>query len=255
MSARVLVYDIESSPNLGYIWGKYQQDVIAFAQDWFMLSFAWKWLGDKKTHVLGLPDFPNAYALNPHDDSQLVARLWDLFNEADVTVTHNGKTFDKPKAQARMIYHGMEPPSPHKEIDTLQTARRQFAFTSNSLKDLAIYLGLEHKQDPGGFQTWLGCLGGSEHAWKRMKRYNRQDVIVTEQLYLRFRPWITNHPNLSAYDPRPEQCPRCSVEGKLMARGWRYSSLTKRKQYQCTACGGYCCGRSIQRTEVSHLAS
>jgi len=54
-----------------------------------------------------------------------------------------GEHLNKGKAQARFIYHNMEPPSPTKDIDTFLIAKKEFRFTSNSLKDLAQYLKLE----------------------------------------------------------------------------------------------------------------
>ena len=56
-TARVLLYDIETVPNLAYVWGKWEQNVIRFESEWHMLCFAYKWLGEKKTHVVALPDF------------------------------------------------------------------------------------------------------------------------------------------------------------------------------------------------------
>ena len=71
--ARTLLWDIETSPNLGYVWGKWQQNVISFDQEWHMLTIAWKWLGDDKVQVKGLDDYPELYELDPDDDYYLAA--------------------------------------------------------------------------------------------------------------------------------------------------------------------------------------
>lgn len=247
--ARVLIYDLETAPNLGYTWNKYDTTVIDFKEHWYILCFAYKWLGEKETHVVALPDF-DLYKTDPTNDSELVKVLRELFDQADITVTHNGVTFDKPKAQTRMIAHGIEPPSPYKEIDTLRVARRQFAFTSNSLADLCKQLGLPGKLDNGGFQTWLGCLSGNPASWNRMKVYNKRDVTILERLYLRFLPWIPRMPNLAAITDRPNSCPRCG-KGPLIARGWHHYSVTKRRQFQCKSCHGYCVGRQVTKTQAS----
>jgi hypothetical protein len=52
---RVLLYDIETFPNEAYVWGKYDQNVIAFKKEWEMASFAYKWLGEKEVHQLNEP--------------------------------------------------------------------------------------------------------------------------------------------------------------------------------------------------------
>lgn len=247
--ARVLTYDIETSPNLGYVWAKWRQNVIAFEEQWFILSFAYKWLGERQTHVLALPDFP-LYETEPHNDRELVIALRDLFDKADVTVTHNGIAFDNKKAQARMVVHDLAPPSPYKEVDTLRVARKQFAFTSNRLGDLCQALGLPHKDDSGGFGTWLGCLNGDPKAWARMKRYNRRDVVILELLYKRFIPWLTNYPHMGAFANKPDNCPKCG-RGPLIIRGYQYAQVTRRPKYQCKSCRGYSVGRTRESLGVT----
>lgn len=232
--ARVLVYDIETAPNLAYVWGKWEQNVIAFQHEWYMLCFAYKWLGERAVHSVALPDF-ELYDREPSNDRDVVATLRELFDEADVTITHNGKTFDHKKARARMIVHGLVPPSPTRDIDTLQVARKQFAFNSNRLDDLCKALGLPHKSEVGGFKTWLGCMNGDERAWNRMRRYNKRDVRILEQLYEQFKPWMPNHPLIH------DGAGRCRVCGHddLIIRGYRYMAATKRARYQCKRCYTY----------------
>lgn len=248
--AKVLVYDIETTPNLGWVWGKWQQNVIEFEQQWHILCFAYKWLGDKRSQSVSLRDF-DLYEKEPNNDRHVVEELHRLFCHADVTVTHNGVGFDNRKANSRMLVHGLDPPPPRKEVDTLQVARRVFGFTSNRLGDLCHALDLPRKDDPGGFKTWLGCMGGDEKAWARMERYNRQDVDILEKLYLRLRPWMPNHPNLNVYGDRPKSCPRCGHE-ELIRRGWRTAGVTRRCRFQCVACRGYCTGREVDNTRIRY---
>jgi hypothetical protein len=251
--ARVLIYDIETTPNLGYTWGKWDQNVIEFKEQWYILSVAWKWLGDKRGTVLGLDDYPDQYRRDPANDVNLATLLRNLFDEADVTITHNGKTFDKPKAQTRMWVHGLQPPTPCREVDTLQIVRKQFAFSSNRLGDLCQVLGLPHKGDPGGFKTWLGCMNGDERAWATMKRYNLQDVAILEKLYLRLLPWVSHHPNLASLADRPSACPSCGMAGRMVARGYHVTVVTRRRKFQCQKCGSYSMGRKIEKTEAQYV--
>lgn len=250
--SRVLIYDIETAPAKGFVWEKYRTNVLKFDTDWYMLSFAWKWLGEKKTHVLALPDF-DLYKKEPMNDRLLVEQLRDLFDQADVTVTHNGITFDGPKANSRMAVHGLTPPSPYQEVDTLKVARKMFGFASNSLKDLCQFLGLPDKGDPGSIETWVQCMNGNPRAWARMKKYNKQDVAILEQLYLRFLPWIPRHPHMGMLSDRPAACPRCG-EGPLVARGWRIYAVSRRRKFRCGNCGGYCLGRKLERSNVEYVA-
>lgn len=129
-----------------------------------------------------------------------------------------------------------------KEIDTYQTARRAFGFDRNSLEELARILGVaaksDHKKFPG-FELWYQCLVNNPEAWKEMRKYNMQDVLVTEQVYLNIRPYITNHPNIGVLLESEEiVCPKCGSEHN-QRRGYAYTSTGKYQQYQCQTCGGW----------------
>ena len=248
---RTLLWDIETSPNLGYVWGKWQQNVLAFDSEWHMLSIAWKWLGERSVHCIGLPDF-EMYAKEPENDYGLAHLAHELFTEADIVVAHNGVAFDTKKAQARMLIHGFDPPAPFKEVDTLKLARGSFAFTSNRLDDLCKVLGIGGKVATGGFSTWLGCLNGDPRSWAKMKRYNAHDVRLLEQLYLKLRPWALRHPNVATMTDDPDACPKC--KGKDLTRqGWRYYGVTKRQRFQCQDCGGWCQGRVVYKSEAKYV--
>src|ERR1017187_4133103 len=85
--SKILLYDIESSPNIGYTWGKWEQNVIEFVEERQGICFSWKWLGDKETHFLGLPDFPG-YKKDPRNNRALIIRLHELFEEAEIIIGH-----------------------------------------------------------------------------------------------------------------------------------------------------------------------
>jgi hypothetical protein len=250
---KILIWDIETAPSLGYVWGKWEQNVLAFEQEWYILTVAWKWLGEKTTHVLGLDDF-DLYKKEPENDRELARLAWELFNEADIVVAHNGVAFDTKKAQARMILHGFDPPTSFKEVDTLQLARKSFAFTSNRLGDLCQQLGIGGKAETGGFETWLGCLRGDPKAWSRMKRYNRRDVAILEQLYLKLRPWSRSHPNLATISGRADACPKCGASDGFDSKGWAYTQVSKRQKLRCKACRGIVYGRQLTRTDAEHVS-
>lgn len=247
--ARVLLYDIETAPILGAVWGKYEQNLVWSDQDWYMLCFAYKWLGDKTTHVVAQPDFKN-WKPGSEDDSEVVKALHALFEEADIVIAHNGNSFDQKKSQARMIINGLMPPAPYKQIDTKIVAKRYFNFTSNKLDDLGVVLGLGRKLETGGYELWKGCMGGDKKSWKKMKQYNKQDVVLLEQVYMKLRPWITNHPNMARITNRPEACPKCNVPGRMESRGFRVNTSSIYRKYQCKACGGWCSRRVGEGKDV-----
>lgn len=245
---RVLLFDIETMANIAYVWGKYEQNVIEYDQHWYMLTFAWKWLGEKKTHVLGLDDF-KGYKKGSPDDRQLVQALWKLFDEADVVIAHNGKSFDVKKSNSRFAKYGMNPPSPYKVIDTKIEAKKYLKQDSNKLDDLGDYFGIGRKINTGGFELWLGCESGDVQAWSKMKKYNIQDVILLEKVYLHLLPWMTTHPNWNLINETNNSCPNCG-SSSIMKRGFSITRTSKFQRYQCKECGAWSQGEKIKIDKV-----
>lgn len=234
--AKILFLDIETAPNLGYVWGMWEQNVIDFKKNWYMLSFAYKWQGEKKvtTHVLS--DFLG-YNRDKENDKELVRKLWSLLDQADIVIAHNGDRFDLRKSNARFITHGFKPPSPYKSIDTLKIARKHFAFDSNKLDDLGKYLGVGRKIPHTGKHLWFGCMAGDKKSWAIMRKYNAHDVELLERVYLKLRAWATGHPKLNHYT-RTSSCPTCQSK-QLRPRGFMYTATGKRARMSCDSCGAW----------------
>ena len=243
-AAKVLLYDIETTPSLGYVWGKWEQNVIEFKSEWEVLSVAHKWLGDRAVQAVGQ---------NTMSEEDIVKHVHSLFEEADVVIAHNGDRFDQKKMNAKFIEFGLNPPAPYKTIDTLKIARKYFAFNSNKLDDLGRVLGAGRKVETGGFSLWKGCIENDPAAWKKMLKYNKQDVQLLEKVYLKLRPWMDNHPALNNMTDRPSACPKCNTEGKMQARGFATTKVAKRRRYQCAGCGGWCQGRHTLKTDVQFV--
>lgn len=246
--ARILLYDIETTPNLAYVWGKYQQDVIAYEEEWHILCFAYKWLGERTTHVVALPDFP-LYKREPRNDKEVVKKLKELFDEADVVIAHNGDSFDQKKVQARFMVHRLGPPTPYRQIDTKKVARKYANFNSNKLSDLGRNLGLGQKLDTGGFSLWLGCMNGVAAAWNTMKRYNKQDVVLLEQVYLELRPWINNHPAMNLMEGKYDACPNCGSTTPLIKNGTYFNKVSHVQVWECPACKAHPRSRMAERVK------
>lgn len=240
-------FDIENGPSLGYFWGKlWETSILRVEQPWYMLSFSYKWLGEKKVYTHSLPEYPG-YNRNPEDDSSLLRDLHKLFDEADVLIAHNGDRFDIRKSNARFIINGMTPPSPYKTIDTLKVARRYFHFESNKLNDLARYFGLGQKLVHTGFDLWARCMRKDPKAWDMMCRYNRHDIVLLEGVYQRLKPYMVNHPDLTLYTDKPDnpECPTCKST-HVTRQGFKVSRTRKYRQYKCQDCASWFQGALIK---------
>jgi len=230
MKPRILLYDIETRPNLAYVWGKYEQNVLAYKEEWSILSVAWKWLGEKEVNYLGREKSLNS-------DKKVTKKIHSLFNQADIVIAHNGDRFDQRKSRARMIANLLPPTKTLTTIDTLKVAKAHFAFNGNGLNDLAEHLGLGKKVKVPGFDLWEGCMRGDAKSWKLMERYNKRDVVLLERVYKRFRPWIVNHPHLGRLlRVASVSCPACG-NSRPVKWGIRICTSQVRQRWCCNSCG------------------
>jgi len=223
LKLKTLLFDIETTPNLAYVWGTYEQNVIKFKEHSKLLCFSYKWLGEKKIHHESLQDLT---------ELQLVKKLHSLLNSADVVIAHNGNEFDIKKSNTFFIKNNLVPPNDYRKIDTLKIARRYFYFQSNKLDDLGEYLGLGRKIKVDK-ELWFGCMNGDDNSWNKMIKYCDQDVALLENIYLKLRSWDTNHPRLHTdFD----SCVVCGSKNIEM-RGFQYTATTKKQRFRCINCG------------------
>lgn len=235
---KVLVYDIETAPILGYVWGLWENNVglnQIFA-DWHILSWSAKWLDDPAEKIMYM-DQRNAKSLE--DDKVILKGIWDLLNEADIVITQNGKSFDQKKLNARFILSGFQPPSSYKHIDTKQIASKHFKFTSNKLAYMTeelntVYKKLEHAKFPG-FDLWKECMKGNIDAFKEMEIYNKHDVLALEELYHKLIPW-DNSINFNLYNDDPVNVCKCG-SNKSIKNGFFYTNAGKYQKHKCKKCG------------------
>lgn len=234
---KILIYDIENTPTVVTTWGLWEQNAIETLEEWYLLSYAYKWLGEKETHVVTLSDFKN-YSKDKKNDKDLCISLHKLFNEADIRIAHNGDEHDEKKTNARFIFHGLTPPSPSKTIDTKKVAKRYFKFNSNSLNNLGTYFKLGNKVENNGIKLWRGCMEGDKKSWDLMKKYNKQDVVLLEKVYLRMLPWMNNHPNIALMNGERIACPNCGSK-KMQKRGTAVSRTAIYQRWQCLEDGSW----------------
>jgi hypothetical protein len=235
---RILLYDVETTPLTGTAYGTYNTDIIEVLQHPYVLCFSYRWLNERKTHNVALRDFEARYRADPKDDEDVVLALWYLFDEADILIAHNAKGFDNRVATGRFIVYKKTPPSPYKTVDTLLVARKIGKFSNNKLDVLGQQLQIGRKSKVTHGQLLNGVLSGQKVAWNKMVAYNNQDVNVLLRLYLRFLPYIDNHPNLATISHMPDACPKCGHR-HLQRQGYYYGNTYTYQKYVCVDCGGW----------------
>lgn len=233
---KVLIFDTENAPNIASVWRVWKENIqpVQLLSDWYMLSWSAKWLFD--ADMMG--DVLTSEEARAEDDARLMRGLWKLMDEADVIIAHNAVKFDIPVVNTRFLLNGLTPPSPYQVIDTLKVARNQFNFTHNRLDFLADRLGIKHKKLETEHQLWLNCRNGDEEALAYMLKYNKMDVSVLEELYLRFRPYIKSHPNFNLFMETDGVCATCG-SSDLEFNGYYHTTVSKYESHKCNVCGSY----------------
>lgn len=233
---KVLLFDLETAPTLAYVWGRWQQNISTSQvshEGGYILSAAWKWLGK--------PEVYSVFANDPiqGDDINVCESLYEAIEEADVIIAHNLNKFDLPMLNTRLIMNGFGPLKNVKKIDTLVIARKNFRFSSNRLDDLGLFLKLGRKQETSGFDLWKRVVEGDITAREEMTTYNKQDVILLEQVYNTLKAYDSN-PNINMahfYNDSKIRCPSCGSEDVTATGNSVFSPISEFPEMLCNCCG------------------
>lgn len=241
---RILTIDIETKPMKVWSFGLRDQfhPIEAIIDHGGLLCFAAKWVGEKE--ILFFSEWADGY-------EAMVKAAHRLLSEADVVVHYNGDKFDTKKLNWEFDRLRLGPPRPFKSIDLMKTNRARFALPSLKLDYLAQQMGVGAKTKHSGLQLWIDCLTdetpkAQSAARSKMERYNAQDVRITEKVYLRLLPWLTNSPHLAMYTGHEYSCPYCGKKG-LNREGVTHTLVQSYWLNQCPNCGGW--SRSTTRLQ------
>ena len=229
---KILLFDVETSFYHFVGWGTYKQYIQHYqiTEHQYIISWAAKWLYDDNVQS----DVVTSEESKNRDDKRILKSIWKLLDEADIVIGHNGDRFDIRKLRWRFISEDMQPPSPFRIIDTLKIARREFFAPSYKQDFLTKYFQLQNKLETN-FQLWQDCEAGDPEKLEEMVEYNRHDVMGLEQLYLKIRPYIHNHPNLGVLMDK-DVCPTCGADDIVETNSEYITSANRFLVYRCNSC-------------------
>lgn len=239
---KILILDIETLPINADVWGTRKQYIQPhqIRKDWSIVCWSAKWLfGTEKfgEHVSGKE------AIN-REDKSILGGIWTLLNEAQIVITQNGNEFDLKRLNTQFLINGFPKPMYYKSVDTYKVLTENFAFTYNKLDWVADVLGIGRKVQTN-FHWWKECADGKVDYIRKMLEYNHHDVALTEELYLKLRPWISNHPNLNLFSlVNVHTCPNCG-NSHVTWDGLYQTPLGLYKAFRCQKCGAI--GRSTRK--------
>lgn len=227
---KILLLDLETAPSVAYIWQLWDQNVglHQLAQEGYTLCWSAKWLGDNEVTF---------DSVKKSGTKRMIRRIHKLLDQADAVVHYNGTKFDIPVLNKEFLEQGLQPPAPFTEIDLLKTSRKRFKLLSHKLDYIARKLGVGAKAAHKGMSMWKACMDGDPEAWAKMEEYNKNDVVILEQVYYRLLPWIKGHANYSVHEGAL-CCPNCG-SFHFQARGKAVTAASVYQRYQCTDCGSW----------------
>ena len=241
--ANILFWDIETLPYQGFFWGLWEQNINpGFIQkDKSIICISYKWYGEELVHTLDIGQHKGRFLKDPYDDSQVIKDFIPVINDADFVVAHNGDRFDYPILKARSIIHNL-PSFKVRKVDTLKMAKSCGQMPrGNSLKNLAVTLGLGHLKGTTNIAWWKDIAENSSYeSLEKMLRYCDQDVRVLEACFERLWPHaecvLPNIHRLTGGTKGQTACNRC---GSLNYR--KHNKYIKNvlvyQRYMCKDCG------------------
>lgn len=229
---RILLFDLEVAHSIvaSYIpvWRQTGSHK-SVLEDSYIMAAAWKWLGTEKIE---------SRAVKPGkcpSDKALVKELLKVIYEADAIVAHNGDRYDRKILNARLLVHGLGPLPRVISIDTCKIAKQALLLHSNSLEWLGKILGSGQKNSPD-MSVWLDALKGDAEALKKIAKYNVEDIVLLEDIFIKLAPFIPSGLNRAmGVDIDEPICPCCGSEW-CHKRGSYHTRTTTKQRFQCTEC-------------------
>lgn len=234
---KVNILDIEFSPMEVYTFGLWDQDISPdkVIKTGYVLCWSLKELNSSE--IISECLTPNESKNG--NDKRIINEIHKLLNESQIIIGHNVKEYDLKVLNTRFLYHGLQPLHPYQVIDTLTVARNNFAFPSNSLKYVNKFLGIKQKEETDGFTLWKNCMLGDETSLEKLSHYCNNDVLATEELYYKLRPYVKSHPNLALYFETDELvCKHCG-SNHIDIDGYYYTNVAKYESIHCKNCGAW----------------
>ena len=125
------------------------------------------------------------------DDKELVRSIRDALSAYDIWVTWNGKLFDVPVLNGRLIFHGLEPLPPKMHIDLMYKATGgSVRIGRRSLQSVSEYFNVPNRKTPLTVRIWDKAMAGDEDAYNLIAEHCDADVLVTRDVFSVLKPQI-----------------------------------------------------------------
>lgn len=130
---------------------------------------------------------------DPLNDMALCEAIRDELEKYHCIVTWNGKLFDVPFLQARLLKHEKRRFHPHLHADMMWYAGgNSNRIGSKRLATVQEYLSLESSKTPLDRETWQRAAAFHKESFDKVVEHCEADVKVLEEAYWRLLPAVAN---------------------------------------------------------------
>lgn len=195
---KIIVYDIETSYMKANVWWTGEQRINhkQLNNETRIITVAWKELGEDDVHYL-------KWDMKKHCDKKLMKDFLKVYNEADMVIGVNNNSFDNKLVRTRAAKHGIRVNRMVKSFDVLREARKEFRLPSYSMDYMSKFFDVTYKQSHEGMIMWEmiqeGTSAQQAEYMEKMIEYNIGDIVTTEDLYLKLRPYMVSKIHLGMY--------------------------------------------------------
>lgn len=240
---KILFMDIETSPNLVYVWGCGQNLTVSsnqIVEERKIICISYAWEHEKKINTL-------AWDIHRQDDRPLLCKFSSILNKADIVIGHNSDQFDIKWIRGRLLYHNLTPATLITSIDTLKLAKKAFNLNSFSLNYLSQYLNLGSKNSIQ-FSDWVDIIRyKKKSALQKMVRYCEQDVRLLKKVFKKIKPYVTLPVHLYRFDSHVSPvCVSCGSSA-IIGNGIRLTKIYAYKRLRCNNCGTSFSGPRVKK--------
>jgi len=236
--AKILFYDIETTPLKAWVWRLGEQVVRHDHLDddynsYGIICIGYKWNDGKPARIL-------QWGYNEQDTEKVVREFDELANKADVVIGKNSDRFDVKHINAQRLISGLPGlPTYLMNTDDLEKQiRKNFAFPSYSLDYLAKALLKNSGKDRMEFDDWINIVERkSRESYRKMLKYCKKDVEDTEKLWDFAKAHFKPRFNMATFN-RGVSCSNCG-SNNIKKNGTRNRGKTIFQMYYCNDHGGY----------------
>lgn len=238
---KIVFFDLETIPDLPEVMKVYPRlsdypGRTLKASITTVICFGYKILGEK-TKIIHAWDFKKTWDKSINDDKEIMKASRDILADVDAVVTFNGRKFDWPFYQTRLLRHKLPPLPNIPHIDICYTVRKKLLLFSNKLDDVSKFLIDDKKVENGGWDLWVDVFYRKAEALKTMSKYCVHDVDLTAKIFKIVRPFMNNLPNYNLHTiPGTEPiCPNCQST-RIERRGYVTTKTNTYHRYVCKDC-------------------